>query len=100
MAQQQSNPTVWIVTRVFGASGQPWLWRQATQMTRLQPHVLCWDRRNEATYPAADVPVTVLRHHPAPYESSSRWVYRLLNAPHGNFFASRGLEFHELCGLF
>jgi glycosyltransferase involved in cell wall biosynthesis len=90
-------PPVWIVARVFGASGQPWLWRQATKMSRLRPHVVCWDRRNAQTYPAGDV--TVLPHEAAPYEGSSRWVHRLLNAPGGNFFAARGAERAALSAL-
>jgi colanic acid/amylovoran biosynthesis glycosyltransferase len=100
MSEQSSKPEVWIVARVFGASGQPWLWRQATKMTRLRPHVVCWSRRNEQTYPVGDVPVTVLRHHPAPYEASSRWIHRVCNASSGNFFASRGAEFRDLCQTF
>lgn len=100
MSCQLTKPRVWIVARVFGASGQPWLWRQATKMTRLRPHVVCWERQNERTYSAGEVPVTVLRHHPAPYESRSRWIHRLCNAPAGNVFASRGAELRDLCRVY
>jgi len=87
-----NSPKLLIATRVFGASGQPWLWRQAVGFTRFQKELLCWRRLNSSTQPVNDFSVQVLGEDLAPYDGARRWLYRLRNLPKLNFYASIGPE--------
>ena len=92
-------PRVWIVAEAVGEPSEPWLWRQITGLRRIRPHVVCWRHTNELAYPLGNIPRTVLPFNPHPFEGTGRWVYRLRNLPHWNFFASVGSERRYLCEL-
>lgn len=88
--QQVSRPSVLVASRVFGASGQPWLWRQVVGFRELGRAVLCWDRQNPNTQPADGIPMHLLQGNTAPYDGGGRWIYRLRNLPKRNFYAACG----------
>jgi glycosyltransferase involved in cell wall biosynthesis len=88
-----------ILTRLFGASGQPWLWRQVVGIGAFHKTLVCWERMNRETQPDRNVAVAVLDEEAAPYDTSSRWLYRLRNVPGLNFYGSLGRERRRLTEL-
>jgi glycosyltransferase involved in cell wall biosynthesis len=92
----KETPKLLVVTPGFGASGQPWLWRQVTGFQGFEKHLLCWVRWNSQEYPDRDVTVSVLPYDPAPYNGPGRWWLRLRNLPGANFYASVGVEGRRL----
>lgn len=89
-----------IASRVLGANGQPWLWRQVMDLGAFRDkHLLCWQRRTAAGDPLDRFPVHIMAHDPAPYDGDGRWWYRLQNLPARNFYAARGREASELAAL-
>jgi glycosyltransferase involved in cell wall biosynthesis len=93
------QPKLLIASRVFGASGQPWLWRQVDGLRGFRKELLCWERLNVATYTTADIPIHVLEEDPAPYDGEGRWQYRLRNLKGLNFYAAVGEERRKLLEL-
>jgi len=94
-----NEPKLLIVSRLFGASGQPWLWRQVMGLGRFRTELVCWERHNPVAYPARDVSVKTLQGDPAPYDGAGRWWHRLRNLPGRNFYAAVGRERHNLSEL-
>lgn len=92
----QKTLKVLILAPGFGASGQPWLYRQVMGMIEFQREVICWKRYNPDLYKAEDVIVHELNTDAAPYDGKGRWLYRLRNAASGNFYAAVGPEKHRL----
>lgn len=88
-----------IASRVFVASGQPWLWRQVLGLREFDTQLLCWERQNSATYPAGDAVVHVLPGDAAPYDGIGRWWYRLRNLPRRNLYAAVSRERRQLSKL-
>lgn len=88
-----------IATRVFGASGQPWMWRQVTGLSGFAKEVVCWERQNAASQATADIEEHVLGGLVAPYDTRERWLHRLRNLHHGNFYAATGKERSSLQAL-
>jgi glycosyltransferase involved in cell wall biosynthesis len=93
------RPKLLIAARVFGASGQPWLWRQAVGLSGFRTEVVCWNRQNAASQPLVGTSVRVLATDPAPYDGAGRWLYRLRNLPRLNFYAAIGDEERQLVHL-
>jgi glycosyltransferase involved in cell wall biosynthesis len=96
---RSNQPKLLIASRLFGASGQPWLWRQVVGLRGFRKELLCWERQNPVTQPAGDVSVQVLQEDPAPYDSAGRWWYRLRNLRGRNFYAAIGRERRQLVAL-
>jgi colanic acid/amylovoran biosynthesis glycosyltransferase len=94
-----TQPKLLIAMRVFGSSGQPWLWRQALGLYGFRRELLCWERRNATTQATGDVPVHLLSGDPGPYDGAARWWYRLRNLPIQNFYAAVGAEQRQLAEL-
>jgi glycosyltransferase involved in cell wall biosynthesis len=92
------EPKLLIATRVLGASGQPWLWRQVSALNGFQKHLVCWDRRRTDRTPDG-VTVHVIDGDPAPYDGASRWRHRARNLPGRNFYAAIGEERRQLVAL-
>ena len=90
------RPKLLIAARVFGSSGQPWLWRQVVGLREFRKDLLCWERRNPATQPVEDVLVQIVPEDPAPYDGGGRWRHRLRNLVGGNFYATVGRERRRL----
>ena len=80
-ADRLEDPKLLIVSRIFGASGQPWLWRQVLGLRGWRKELVCWERRNAEIYLEADTAISELHEPPAPYDGASRWWYRLRNLP-------------------
>src|SRR5713101_563174 len=97
--EPSNQPKLLIASRLFGASGQPWLWRQAVGLRGFRKELLCWERQNPETQRAGDVSVQVLPEDPAPYDSAGRWWYRLRNLWGRNFYAAIGRERRQLTEL-
>jgi glycosyltransferase involved in cell wall biosynthesis len=97
--ERSDKPKLLIASRIFGASGQPWLWRQVVGLRGFQKELLCWERHNPETQPTAGISVQVLAGDPGPYDSAGRWLYRLRNLPGRNFYAAIGQERRELTEL-
>jgi glycosyltransferase involved in cell wall biosynthesis len=97
--EHSDHPKLLIASRLFGASGQPWLWRQVVGLSGFRKELLCWERQNPLTQPAGDVSVQVLPGDPAPYDSSGRWWFRLRNLWGRNFYAAIGRERRQLATL-
>ena len=97
--ERSIQPKLLIASRLFGASGQPWLWRQVVGLRGFRKELLCWERQNPVTQPARDVSVQVLSEDPAPYDSAGRWWYRLRNLRGRNFYGAIGRERRQLCKL-
>lgn len=95
----KERPRVLVVSRILGASGQPWLWRQVTGLGSFDTHVLCWERRNLDAYPDGEATVHVAAGPMAPYDGGGRWRHRLRNVPGPNFYASVGEDRRELSDL-
>lgn len=94
------EPTLLIATRVFGASGQPWLWRQAIGLRGFRKELVCWERQNPTTQPSQDIYVHILANNAAPYDGGAgRWWYRLRNLPQRNFYAALGHEKRQVHNL-
>lgn len=90
------KPKLLIVSKSFGASGQPWLWRQVVGLREFHRELICWNRDNPATYPTENIPVNILPYNPAPYDGAGRWWYRLRTMGGGNIYASVGEERRKL----
>lgn len=88
-----------IVTRVFGASGQPWLWRQVVGLQGFRTEVVCWERHNLMAYPTKGISVHTLQGDSAPYDGAGRWWHRLRNLQGRNFYAAVGRERYDLLEL-
>jgi glycosyltransferase involved in cell wall biosynthesis len=88
-----------IATRVFGASGQPWMWRQVTGLSGFAKEVVCWERQNAVSQATVDIEEHVLGGSVAPYDTRERWLHRLRNLHHGNFYAATGKERSSLTAL-
>lgn len=99
-SMSQAAPKLMIATRIFGASGQPWMWRQVIGLRGFRKELICWERQNAATQATTDVREHVLAGAAAPYDTSARWLYRLRAFPHGSFYASFGEEQARLKTLF
>ena len=93
------HPKLLIASRVFGASGQPWLWRQVLGLGGFDAELLCWKRLNPTKYSTGDIAVHVLTEDPAPYDGADRWRHRLWNLPGLNFYAAVGRERRQLAEL-
>lgn len=94
--ESHKRPKLLIASRVFGASGQPWLWRQVVGFRAFRKHVVCWERKNSETQAVSDASIHILNGSPAPYDGSCRWLYRLRNFPSRNFYSALGRERGEL----
>jgi glycosyltransferase involved in cell wall biosynthesis len=90
--EHAKKPKLLIATRVLGASGQPWLWRQVVGLRGFRRELLCWKRDNPETYPLGNVSLHVLSEDPAPYDNANRWWHRLRTLPGRNFYAATGRE--------
>ena len=90
------RPRLLVATRIFGASGQPWLWRQVAGLNSFSKEVICWQRHNPLAQPVRDTTVHILTDDPAPYDGARRWHYRLRNLPGRNFYGALGDERLEL----
>lgn len=98
--RQSSCPTLLIATRLFGAGGRPWMWRQAVAIGNFDKHVVCWERHNCETQPTRDICEHIMPGNPAPYDDAGRWLHRCRAIAHGNFYASVGAERVRLDRLF
>ena len=98
--QRVKAPSILIASRLFGASGQPWLWRQTMALSGFRKSVVCWERHNPESQPVLDIRVHIVPEHPAPYDSSARWLYRLRTIASRNFYAAIGRERQKLATLF
>jgi glycosyltransferase involved in cell wall biosynthesis len=96
---KDDRPKLTIVCRLFGASGQPWLWRQVVGLCGFRKELICWKRYNQDTQPIADWQEHVLSSDPAPYDGTGRWIYRCRAGFTGNFYASLGKEKRQLTTL-
>lgn len=92
-------PKLLVLSPGFGASGQPWLYRQVVGMNEFRREVICWKRYNPELYKAEGIALHELGTDPAPYDSKGRWFYRLRNAAGGNFYAAIGSEKARLRSL-
>lgn len=97
---QQTEPKLLIATRVFGANGQPWMWRQATGLRGFRKALICWERQNAATQATTGILEHVLSGSAAPYDDRGRWLYRLRAIVNGSFYAAIGKERSRLEALF
>lgn len=97
--ERYKEPKLLVASRLFGASGQPWLWRQVVGLRGFRTELLCWERHNPMTYPTSDVSVHTFQGDPAPYDGTGRWLHRLRNLPKRNFYAAVGRERHDLSEL-
>lgn len=88
----QVLPKLLIATRVFGASGQPWMWRQVVGLAGFRKQLVCWERQNLASQPTSDVTERVLPGKLAPYHNEGRWLYRCRAIFRGSFYAAVGHE--------
>jgi glycosyltransferase involved in cell wall biosynthesis len=89
------KPRLTLACRVLGNWGQPWLWRQVKGLEPFRKDVICWER-HDATSRDNDIDEYVLSGDPAPYDGDGRWLYRLRNAPAGNFYAALGRDRAQL----
>lgn len=89
---RQLAPKLFVFTRIFGASGRPWMWRQVIGMRSFRRHLICWERANGQSQPTSDVEELVLSGNPAPYDGDTRWRHRARAIFNGNFYASVGPE--------
>ncbi len=89
---RRNLPRLFVFTRIFGAGGRPWMWRQVTGMEAFRKGLICWERVNRQSQPTSDVEEHVLPGNPAPYDGSTRWRHRARAIFNGNFYASVGLE--------
>jgi colanic acid/amylovoran biosynthesis glycosyltransferase len=94
------DPKLLVATRIFGASGQPWMWRQVVGLTGFRKELVCWERHNRETQPTIDVQEHVLRGRAAPYDDDGRWLYRLKAMRHGSFYAAIGDDRRQLETIF
>lgn len=85
-------PNLMIITRQFGASGQPWLWRQVNALQGFRKQVVYWKRENTVSQPQNDFEECQISGDPAPYDGRGRWLHRSKTALRGNFYASTGKE--------
>lgn len=85
-------PKLLIATRVFGASGQPWMWRQVAGLDGFRKELVCWERQNASAQPTVDVLEHVLPCRQAPYHNEGRWLYRCRAIFAGSFYAAIGAE--------
>lgn len=92
-------PRLLIATRVFGASGQPWIRRQVSGFKNFRMELLCWERLNQASQPATEVPEHVFGDRAAPYDDAGRWLHRLRAIAQGSFYAAVGRERSRLRAL-
>lgn len=90
------RPRLWVVCRRFGVYSEVWLWRQAMAFRQLQPEIVCW--RQEKGIMPSSLPVRTLPFEPLPENSGQRWVGRLRNLGHGNFYGALGAEAGALRG--
>ncbi len=90
------RPKLLIAARVFGSSGQPWLWRQVVGLCGFRKDLLCWERRNSAAQPVKDILVQIVPEDPAPYDGAGRWRHRARNLRGRNFYAAVGTERRRL----
>lgn len=95
-----TRPKLMIATRVFGASGQPWMWRQVVGLQGFRKELICWERQNASTQPTTDVREHVLPGKLAPYHNDGRWLYRSRAIFNGSFYAAIGAERTRLKELF
>ncbi|WP_158265134.1 glycosyltransferase [Blastopirellula marina] len=85
-------PKCTIVAKTFGATSEVWLYRQAVNMSRLRPQVICWEQQNAEAYSLSDIPLVKLPYDAIPENGSGRWLRRLRNAPSGNYYGTLGSE--------
>lgn len=88
-----------VASLQWGVSSEVWIRRQLAGFKRIRPEVVCWERRGADTPSPDGVPVHQLNFEPQPMERPSRWLLRLRNAAHGNFYGSVGGELRALRGL-
>jgi glycosyltransferase involved in cell wall biosynthesis len=92
-----SAPKLLIASRVLGASGQPWLWRQILGLDDFQKTLICWERRFPGNKdPLSSQRVLEMAQDPAPYDGPGRWWHRLRNVAGGNFYGARGADARAL----
>ncbi|KQV40401.1 hypothetical protein ASD36_16630 [Rhizobium sp. Root1334] len=92
-------PNLMIVTRQFGASGQPWIWRQVSGIQGFKKQVVWWKRENTVSQPRNDFEEFQISGDPAPYDNRGRWLHRSRTAMSGNFYASVGKERRQIAEL-
>ncbi len=83
-------PRLSVVTFQLGVRSEVWLWRQLRLFKRVKPSVITWGYQNQEDYPLDDIEIDILDTEPVCERGRSRWLWRLRNAPSGNFFAARG----------
>jgi glycosyltransferase involved in cell wall biosynthesis len=93
------QPKLLIASRIFCASGQPWLHRQVVGVRGFKKELLCWERQNPVTQPVEDVLLHILPEDPAPYDGARRWWHRARNLRGRNFYAAVGREKRQLAEL-
>jgi glycosyltransferase involved in cell wall biosynthesis len=85
-----------IASLQWGVSSEVWIRRQIAGFKRIRPEVVCWERRGAEAPANEGVPVHLMNFEPQPMEQRSRWLLRLRNAAHGNFYGSVGGELRAL----
>lgn len=85
-----------IFSRQWGVASEVWLSRQIEGFNQIQPEVVCWERQSHERPVAGGVPVHLTGFDPQPMERAGRWLLRLRNAPHGNYYGAVGQELRAL----
>lgn len=85
-----------VASLQWGVSSEVWIRRQIAGFRRIRPEVVCWERRGADAPSSEEVPVHLMGFEPQPMEQRSRWLLRLRNATHGNFYGSVGGELRAL----
>ncbi|MBD0415658.1 glycosyltransferase family 4 protein [Oryzicola mucosus] len=100
MPRAVRQPKLMIATRVFGAAGQPWMWRQVVGFQGFRKEIVYWERQNADTQPTPDVREHLIPGKLAPYHNDGRWLYRSRAIFNGSFYAAIGDERMRLRELF
>lgn len=85
-----------VASLQWGVSSEVWIRRQLAGFRRIRPEVVCWERRGGDTPSSDGVPVHRMEFEPQPMERPSRWLLRLRNLVHRNFYGSVGGELRAL----
>lgn len=95
MKNNYKQPLLCFVTRYFGNRSEVWLWRQIIGLTGISPYLITWKYKNKSDYPCRGIPVNeLLTFNPEPENAVGlkRWIFRLCNIYHLNFYGSVGEE--------
>ncbi len=88
--------SICVVAQWLGVRSQVWLWRQLLLMRAMKPSVIYWRYENIDDYPLVGFPLAHIEHVEEPNNTGRRWLWRLRNLHHINFYGSLAPESREL----